>query len=349
MRAGLVIVQTLLISSLVIISSIIVGILLRNFLLAKLIHFAKKTKYQFDDIILEGLKSGIVFWSIALGIYYILKNLNLPANVIYASMKILTVLIIFSVTVVAAKIGVLIVDHYRSLFVGLASTSSLLKNIVRIAIYSIGTLFILDYLEIHIAPLLTALGVGGLAIGLGLQETLSNFFAGLQILAANQIKVGDYIRLSSNDEGFVEDMNWRATVVRTLSGNHVIIPNKNLAGLIITNYQEPAPEMSIVFNLGVDYSSDLEKVEKVTVEVAKEVQSTVPGAVRDFQPFIRFNEFGNSSINFSVIMRGESYVDQYLIKHEFIKKLKKRYDEEGIRIPFPARTVYINQGLKQDE
>ncbi|MGC8654371.1 MAG: mechanosensitive ion channel family protein, partial [Candidatus Kryptoniota bacterium] len=273
---------------------------------------------------------------------------SLPENVVHISIRVLTVLIIFSVTIVLAKVGVLIVDHYKNLMAGLASTSSLLKNIVRISIYSIGILFILDYLEIHIAPLLTALGVGGLAIGLGLQETLSNFFAGLQILAANQIRVGDYIKLSSGDEGFVEDMNWRATVVRTLSGNHVIIPNKNLAGLIITNYQEPAPDMSIVFNLGVDYSSDLDEVERVTVEVAKEIQMTVPGAVRDFQPFIRFNEFATSSINFSVILRGKSYVDQYLIKHEFVKKLKQRYDKEGIKIPFPVRTVYLNQDDKKD-
>jgi len=348
MKVGMAVMGTVILSIVILISSILTGLFLRNFLLAKFIRLAKRTRWQFDDIILEGLKSGIVFWSIATGLYYVLKSVSLPESVIYVSIKVLTVLVIFSVTVVTAKIGVLIVDHYRNLIAGLASTSSLLKNIVRISIYSIGFLFVLDYLEIHIAPLLTALGVGGLAIGLGLQETLSNFFAGLQILAANQIRVGDYIRLSSGDEGFVEDMNWRATVVRTLSGNHVIIPNKNLASLIITNYQEPSPDMSIVLNIGVDYSSDLEKVERVTLEVAKEIQNSVPGAVVDFQPFIRYTEFGSSSINFSVIMRGKSYVDQYLIKHEFIKKLKERYDKEGIIIPFPVRPVYLNQGNNKD-
>ncbi len=152
------------------------------------------------------------------------------------------------------------------------------------------------------------------------------------------------MRLSTGDEGYVEDLNWRATVIRTLSGNHVIVPNKNIASLIVTNYERPMPEVSVSMNVGVDYSSDLDKVEAVTIEVARDVQKTVAGAKRDFEPFIRYNQFGDSSIDFSVIMRGNSYVDQYLMKHEFIKRLKARYDKEGISIPFPARTVYMSKG-----
>lgn len=285
----------------------------------------------------------MVLWALVLGLYVIVQTQGLSKGVTEVSSKALGVLVIFSVTVVVSNIGTQMIEYYKSIITGLASATSLLKNIIRIAVYSIGILVILDDLHISIAPLLTALGVGGLAIGLGLQETLSNFFSGLQILAAHQIQVGNYIHLSSGDEGFVEDLNWRATVIRTLSGNHVIVPNKNIANLIVTNYERPSPDMSVVFNLGVDYSSDLKKVEEVTIDVARDVQKTVQGAKRDFDPFIRFNQFGDSSINFSVILRGNTFVDQYLIKHEFIKRVKERYDKEGITIPFPVRTVYLNK------
>lgn len=121
-----------------------------------------------------------------------------------------------------------------------------------------------------------------------------------------------------------------------------------MAGLIVTNYERPKPDMSIVFNVGVDYSSDLNKVEQVTVDVARYIQKNVEGGVRDFEPFIRYNNFGDSAISFSVILRGNTYVDKYLMTHEFIKRLKERYDKEGIVIPFPIRTVHLDSGSSGD-
>ncbi|MCL4538996.1 MAG: mechanosensitive ion channel family protein [Bacteroidetes bacterium] len=328
----------------IIAGALLLGVFLRNVVFSYLQKLAKRTKWRFDDVVIDAARSGVILWSLAVGLYVLIQTQGLSRNAAEILSKALGVLVIFSVTVVASNIGTGIIEYYRSVIVGLASATSLLKNIIRVTVYSIGVLIILDDLHISIAPLLTALGVGGLAIGLGLQETLSNFFSGLQILAARQIQVGNYVRLSTGDEGYVEDLNWRATVIRTLSGNHVIVPNKNIASLIVTNYERPMPEVSVSMNVGVDYSSDLDKVEAVTIEVARDVQKTVAGAKRDFEPFIRYNQFGDSSIDFSVIMRGNSYVDQYLMKHEFIKRLKARYDKEGISIPFPARTVYMSKG-----
>lgn len=336
-------VEQLITPSAIVVGSLLVGLFFKKIVIAYLAKLAARTKWRFDDVVVSSVRSSVVLWALVLGLYVIVQTQGLSKGVTEVSSKALGVLVIFSVTVVVSNIGTQMIEYYKSIITGLASATSLLKNIIRIAVYSIGILVILDDLHISIAPLLTALGVGGLAIGLGLQETLSNFFSGLQILAAHQIQVGNYIHLSSGDEGFVEDLNWRATVIRTLSGNHVIVPNKNIANLIVTNYERPSPDMSVVFNLGVDYSSDLKKVEEVTIDVARDVQKTVQGAKRDFDPFIRFNQFGDSSINFSVILRGNTFVDQYLIKHEFIKRVKERYDKEGITIPFPVRTVYLNK------
>ncbi len=335
--------EQLVVPGAIILVSLLVGVLLRNIVFAYLAKAARKTKWRFDDIVIESLRSSVILWSLALGLYVIIETQGLSHNTAEMSAKALGVLVIFSVTVVVSHAGTEMIEYYKSVVSGLASATSLLKNIVRITVYSIGILIILDDLHISIAPLLTALGVGGLAIGLGLQETLSNFFAGLQILAARQILVGNYVRLSSGDEGYVEDLNWRATVIRTLAGNHVIIPNKNLANLIVTNFQLPAPDMGIGVEIGVDYKADLQKVERVTVEVAAEIQKTVPGAVRDYIPSIRYTRFGDSAIYLSVNLRASGFVDQYLIKHEFIKKLKDRYDREGILIPYPTRTVVMSK------
>lgn len=124
-----------------------------------------------------------------------------------------------------------------------------------------------------------------------------------------------------------------------LPNNIVIVPNAKLSQAIITNYYLPDRELAVLVEIGVDYSSDLERVERITAEVARDVMRTVPGGVAIFEPFIRYHTFGEFSINFTVIMRAREFVDQYLIKHEFIKRLHVRYAKEGITIPFPTRTV----------
>ena len=190
---------------------------------------------------------------------------------------------------------------------------------------------------------LATLGVGGLAVALALQDTLSNLFSGFHIMLARQVKVGDFIKLESGEEGYVTDINWRTTKVKMLPNNVVLIPNSKLAQAIIVNYYLPDKETAVLVQAGVHYDSDLKKVEKVTCEVAKQVMKLVPGGVPGFDPFIRYHTFADSSINFTVILRAGEFVDQYLIKHEFIKRLHERYQKEGIVIPYPIRAVNYQQ------
>ena len=203
----------------------------------------------------------------------------------------------------------------------------------------LGLLVILNGLGLSIAPMLTALGVGGLAVALALQEPLANFFAGLFITLAGQIRVGDYVKLESGQEGYVVDFSWRSTRLRMLANNLILVPNAKLAQAIVVNHSLPSPDLAVLVEVGVDYASDLARVERVVVEVGREVMREVTGGVPEFEPFIRYHTFGDSSINFTVILRGGQFVDQYLIKHEFIKRLHARFDREGIVIPFPIRTL----------
>jgi len=242
--------------------------------------------------------------------------------------------------VLLAGVAGKLINLYGSTVQQALPVTSLTQNLTKMVIVAIGVLMILNGLGVSITPILTALGVGGLAVALALQDTLSNLFAGFYVTMARQIKVGDYVKLESGEEGYVTDIGWRATTVRMLPNNVVLVPNAKLASAIITNYYLPEKELAVLVQVGVDYGSDLEFVERVTCEVGKDVMRTVQGGVPDFEPFIRYHTFGDFSINFTVILRAKEFVDQYLIKHEFVKRLHKRYQEEGITIPFPIRTIY---------
>lgn len=244
-----------------------------------------------------------------------------------------------SVTLAAATIASRAVDVFATLMAPEVRVSSLTRHTAWGLVAGVGALVILNGLGVSIAPMLAALGVGGIAVALALQEPLANFFAGIFITLAGQIRVGDYVRLDSGDEGYVVDFSWRSTRLRMLSNNLVIVPNARLAQAIVVNHHLPAEDLSVLVEVGVDYASDLAHVERVVGEVGREVMTEVPGAVAGFQPFIRYHTFADSSIDFSVILRAKEFVDQFVIKHEFVKRLHARFEREGIVIPFPIRTL----------
>ena len=126
--------------------------------------------------------------------------------------------------------------------------------------------------------------------------------------------------------------------MQTLGGNTIIVPNQKLASSVLTNYDMPAQEISVAIPVGVSYASDLDEVERVTLEVANEVMEAFDHDVES-DPVVRFHTFGDSAIEFNVVLRTSSFVNQFLLKHEFIKALTRRYREEGIDIPFPVRTI----------
>ncbi len=221
------------------------------------------------------------------------------------------------------------------------TAGGVLRGVVQGFILGVGALIILDTLGISITPILASLGVGSLAVALALQDTLANFFAGLHVLADRPIRVGDYVKLEGGQEGYVMQIGWRTTRLRTLPNNIVVLPNTKVANSIITNYALPEPESAVLIEVGVHGDSDLVEVERVTTEVARDVLRTVPGGVSAFEPFIRYHTFGDSSINFTVVLRAREVTDQHLLKHEFIKRLQVRYRQEGIVIPSPTRTIEL--------
>lgn len=319
------------------------GYVARKILFKRLSNWAWNTTSPLDDVIISATKGPSLIWLLMLAIYFAVEISNIPEDIVGTLGKFLLVLGILSATVVINNIIGEVIKIYSRKIESTLPVTSLTQNFSRILIFGIGILIVLNSLGISITPILATLGVGGLAVALALQDTLSNLFSGFHIMMARQVKVGDFIKLESGEEGYVTDINWRTTKVRMLPNNEVLIPNSKLAQAVITNYYLPDKELAVLVQAGVHYDSDLKKVEKVTCEVAGQVMTLVQGGVPDFEPFIRYHTFGDFSINFTVILRAREFVDQYLIKHEFIKRLHERYQKEGIVIPYPIRALNYQQ------
>jgi len=329
-----------------ILGGVFLGMIFEKIIFKEIRKIAQKTKWKGDEVIIRAIHKMPILWFFIAGLYGAIHSIEISPTLLSIIHKVLLCIIIFSGTLVLARIAIGLINLYSEKVGGVFASSSIFSNLIKFLVFLLGILIILQSLGISITPMLTALGVGGLAVALALQDTLSNLFAGLHIIASKQLRIGDYIKLESGEEGYVMDINWRNTAIRALPNNLVIIPNSKLSSTIITNYYFPEKEMAVLIQVGVSYDSDLDKVEKTTIEVGKEIMSEIQGGVTEFEPFIRYHTFADFSINFTVILRAKEFVDQYLIKHEFIKRLHQRFREQGIEIPFPIRTIYMRESCQ---
>ena len=346
----------LIVPACILVISLCIGIMLNNFLERKLMSHVESSESEIVEIFFRALKGVPISFCLVTGLYWSVTTSDLPAGLDRILSYILFTVIIFTLTRVCERT---LSGFIRVKFSGTSdiTQSTLLDTILRVAIYASGALILLDYFNISIAPIMTAMGVGGMAVALGVRETLENIFSGLQIIVSKQFRVNDYIKLSTGDEGRVTDINWRyITITPHLDSNVVVIPNKVIAGTVITNHSQPRDDIVLIVPIGVSYDSDLEHVERVTVEVARELQTKIDGYepqlnsegvdINPLAPAIRYQKFNDSSIDFSVLMHVKSFPNQYLLKPEFIKAITKRYREEGITIPFPIRTLDLPDDKK---
>ena len=319
------------------------GFIFEKLALKRIYSMVSKTRWNGDDIIIHSLRQLVTVWFALASIYFVILRRNIDQTLAGLLDNILLILLLVTIGVMLSRIASGFIRLYFNNVQGMPS-SSLITNVIRVAVVVLFGLLILQSFGMSITPLLGALGVGGLAVALALQETLANFFAGIVIILSKQLRPGDFVELSSGEQGYVEDITWRITTIRSLANNMVIIPNYLLSSSTVTNYYQPEQQMSVLINVGVSYDSDLDHVDEVTTEVATRVMTEVEGGIPEVEPFIRFNDFGESSIDFTVIMQTNEVVNQYIIKHEFIKSLHRRYGEEGIQIPFPIRTLHNTEG-----
>lgn len=318
------------------------GWLAKHYLFRALQRRAAATKTQLDDILIRSLRGPFMIWVLILGVHLGVQSSSLPESTLRFASKLLLVLWILSLTIAAVRLAGYLVRYYGGQIQGALPVTSLTENLARIAVAGIGVMILLNALGVEITPILAALGVGGLAVALALQDTLSNLFAGFYVSLAGQIRVGDYIQIDSGVEGYVEDITWRSATIRAIQNNLIIVPNAKLAQAIVTNYHLPEKRMSLRIPVGVSYDSDPDQVERILIEVAKEGARDIPGLLAEPAPLARFTPgFGDSSLNFTLICQVAEFRDQYPVQHELRKRILKRFRQAGIEIPYPIRTVYL--------
>jgi small-conductance mechanosensitive channel len=313
---------------------------LSYFILKVIVKKIAGRKKSYGEFILNQLSKPIIFLFLIIGFYSAIRQLSIINDYQDLMNGLFFILITFIFALFISRIISVIMLGYLKIRKGFERPPKLINMTISIIIFIIAIAVILGYFKFDITPLIAGVGLGALAIGLALQSTLSNFFAGMHILSDRPIDVGDYIEIDEDTKGTIEDIGWRSTRIRTLADNLLIIPNGKLAESNITNFSKPKQDMSLWIPCGVAYESDLKKVEKVTLEVAKEIQQTSSGAVKDFEPGFRYKEFGDSNINFVAILRIDEPLNRFKVRNEFIKALKARFNKEGIEISWPIRKLY---------
>lgn len=275
---------------------------------------------------------------------YLLAEFQVALDTIDISNSLFTkAILIIAIILFTDRFTLGLFNRYTSQSETLKNNRTLVKGTIRIIIYVIGLLVLLGTLGISITPIVASLGITSLAVALALQPTLENFFSGLQQVMDKPIRVGDFIELDFGEQGFVEKIGWRSTWIKMLPNNMVIMPNSKLSQSKLINYFYPQKELSVPVEVSVHYQSDLEQVERVTLEVARKILKEHEWGVTEYQTFVLFHTFDNSSINFTVMLRAKEYFNRFWVKSAFIKALHKRYAEEGISIPFPITAINLEQ------
>ncbi len=302
---------------------------------------ARRTATDIDDLILAAVRGPICIAAALGGAWLALRALPLPREMdVYLNRG-----WIVAATLLLMAAGLRMINGLTKEVVtkspALAGASGIIRVVGRVVVLSLGGVMILQSLGIAVEPLIASLGIGSLAVGFALKDTLSNLFAGVYLFADRPIRVGDYVKIEGGDEGFVEAIGWRATRIRMLANNLIIVPNVKVSESILTNYDLPGSPMSTVLKIPVAYDTDPGRMIGILVEEAKAGAGTIPGLLADPEPVARFSPgFEDNALEFSLIVWVGGYVDQYLVQSELRRRIVARLAREEIRIPFPQRTIH---------
>jgi small-conductance mechanosensitive channel len=330
-----------------VLGGLLVGLLFELVVFKFLVRLVTGTKWKWDDIVILSFRRAFIVWFLCIGAYLAVLSVKVEPEIANLLEAILVAIATLVATLVIAKIAAGFVGIAVRKAEGRLPTASLLSNVIKLIIIVVGVVFILQNMGISITPLITALGIGGLATALALQDTLNNLFSGFQIIASRQVRVGDYVQLDSGEVGEVTDIKWRNTTIRDFTDNLIIIPNSKMAQAVVTNFNLPRTNLWAEVLVGVAYDSDLEHVESVCRDVSYEVYKEVLGGEMPSEPKVHFLEFGDSSINLRVRIQVPQFGDRLAVQTAYIKRIHKRFGAEGIEIPFPIRTVYMRPTGKE--
>ena len=228
-------------------------------------------------------------------------------------------------------------DHFRQ------KTLPIVRRIAQVAIVLSGGVLVLGQLGVAISPLLAGLGIGGLAVALAVQPILANIFAGSYVLSDGSIRVDDFLEIEGGPTGWVDDIGWRATRIRTFDNNLIVVPNATLAAATVTNFDTAAAPVGAAAVCGVSYEENLERVEAIAREVLAGIAADCDAADPAYEPVVLFLSFGESNIDFLIKLQALNRRQRATVVHEMVKRIHTRFAAEGITINYPARRVILDE------
>jgi MscS family membrane protein len=314
---------------------------------------ADKTESKLDDIIIAALGTPAVIAVIVITIFLALRVATLPPSLewLVGSEYFTAVLIIIGAWI-ASSFAYNLISVYGSKIAGLTDTElddrmiALGLIISKYVIWFIAFLMILSVLNIDITPFLAAAGIIGLAVALAAQDLISNFFGGAMIAVDKPFKLHDRIQIDQFS-GDVIHVGPRSTRLKTLDNQIVTIPNAKVVDSFIINYAMPDTRLKVRIPIGVAYGSDVEKVKTVLLDVAREASESFPYILSDPKPDVYFLEFGESSLNFQLVVWCNEFGLSWEVKDALNTGIVRRFAEEGIEIPFPQMDVNLKPHLKE--
>jgi small-conductance mechanosensitive channel len=325
------------------VATFLIGSLIRRTVLRALDAWSKRTGRHGGLILIQALRGPFLIWSLILAVHLGMQASDLPRRYTQVGAEILLVLWVCSLTLMCMRLVGDLVRLYGEQIPGAVPVTTLTRNLAQIAVVILGASLLLKHFDLSLAPILTALGVGGLAVALALQDTLSNLFGGFYVAVARQVRPGDYIKLNTGEEGYVNDIGWRCTTIRALANNMVIVPNAKLSQAIVTNFSLPEKRMGSNLQVGVGVECDPDQVERILVEIGKQGALEIPGLLADPAPSVAFEPgFTESGLGFSLNYQVADFGSQTNVRNELRRRVLRRFRAEGIGTPFPTRTVYMH-------
>jgi len=306
---------------------------------------AKKTWLTLDDRLFPAVRRPIMYIIMVAGLY--LAVMNVSALVPYNSFLIPAIYIMgigFTALLVLRVGNSLLVwyterraTRYEAVYTEVMPT---VQKVWALLVGIVALVMALGRAGIEISPLITSLGIAGLAVALAFQDMLANFFAGIYLTTNRPIKKGQFIKLDSGLEGYVDTVDWRNTKLKSPGGQMIIVPNIKVSQAVITNFHEPVKSYPFPVSFLVRPDSNLEKIEKIALEVAKDIVKSTPGADGKYPPLFRVNEINEYGVKVSIIVQVDEYSQQYLLKHELLKETLKRFRKENIAISCPRIDLF---------
>jgi MscS family membrane protein len=310
-----------------------------------ILRLTLKTKTDLDDIIIKAVARPLtliaLFFSIrfSVGKISIEEGLLDDINVLVNTFIIVT--IVYLIYKVLDKTFSRIWKNFskRAKIKYNSALIQLVGAVIKVSIIIAGLLYILSVWGVQIGPLLTGLGIGGIAIAFALQESLSNIFGGISVILDKSVNVGDLVNLEGGVTGKILKIGLRSTKVKTFDNEIIIVPNSKLANGNINNVAQPDPIVRIIVPFSVAYGSDIDKVKKIVLSEIKKVEHVL----KDPAPFVKFLEMADSSLNLKAFL----YVETFEVRGDALDEANTRIynalNRAGIEIPFPQMDIKIKK------